>query len=279
MQVQRRTPVRRKKKVKLKIKNVLILAVILLAIIVGLVSCCTQCAAPAPEAPDEESSLPESSEEVSDESSEESSEEDSLPEGKLTDWNLILLNPEAENKLDEELDIPMTESDGQFIDSRVASAYEAMRADAKSAGHNLYLRSGFRKISLQQIYYDANVKKYMDQGHSREEAIRLTLRYFTEPGHSEHHSGLALDIITVEYHQQIYSLNEQFAKTEAFAWLSEHCAEYGFILRYPEGKTDITKINYEPWHYRYVGVEHAKYITENGLTFEEYIDLLEAAGR
>ena len=232
----------------------------------------------SPELP--EPSLPESSEELPESSEEESEEEeDLLPAGSLSDWNLILLNPDEGNMLESDPDIPMTEFDGQLIDSRIAENYKAMRDAAKAEGINLYLRSGFRKISLQQIYYDSNVNKYMNEGHSKEEAIRLTLRYFTAPGHSEHHSGLACDIITVEYHKNIYTLDDRFGETDAFDWLMDHCAEYGFILRYPEGKTDITKISYEPWHYRYVGKEHAQYIMENDLTFEEYVDLLKAAGR
>ena len=119
----------------------------------------------------------------------------------------------------------------------------------------------------------------MKQGKSEEEAIRLTRQYYTEPGHSEHHSGLAFDIITTEYQRDVYSLTEQFAETDGYRWLIEHCAEYGFILRYPKEKTDITQINYEPWHYRYVGKEHAKYIMEHDLTLEEYIELLKEAGR
>lgn len=119
----------------------------------------------------------------------------------------------------------------------------------------------------------------MQQGKSEEEAIRLTRQYYTEPGHSEHHSGLALDIITVEYQRDVYSLTEQFAETDGYRWLIAHCAEFGFILRYPKGKTDITQINYEPWHYRYVGKEHAQYIMEHDLTLEEYIALLKEAGR
>lgn len=221
----------------------------------------------------------ESDEESSESSEESSEEEDLLPAGNLSDWNLILLNPEEGNMLESDPDVEMVEFDGQWIDARVGEQYEAMVKAAKADGINLYLRSGFRKIELQRIYYESNVNKYMNEGHSKEEAIRLTLRYFTAPGHSEHHSGLACDIITVEYHNNIYTLDDRFGETEAFDWLMEHCTEYGFILRYPEGKTDITKINYEPWHYRYVGKEHAEYITENDLTFEEYIELLKAAGR
>lgn len=211
--------------------------------------------------------------------SESSEETDPLPAGSLSDWNLILLNPDPENKIDEDPDVEMTSFDGQKVDTRAGAAYEEMRNAAAADGINLYLRSGFRKIALQKTYYDSHIAEYMKQGKSEEEAIRLTKQYYTEPGHSEHHSGLAFDIITVEYQQDVYSLTEQFAETDAYRWLTEHCAEYGFILRYPEGKTDITQINYEPWHYRYVGKEHAQYIMEHNLTFEEYIDLLREAGR
>ena len=226
----------------------------------------------SPELP--EPSLPESSEELPESSEEESEEEEGLlPAGSLSDWNLILLNPDEGNMLESDPDIPMTEFDGQLIDSRIAENYKAMRDAAKAEGINLYLRSGFRKISLQQIYYDSNVSKYMNEGHSKEEAIRLTLRYFTAPGHSEHHSGLACDIITVEYHKNIYTLDDRFGETEAFDWLMDHCAEYGFILRYPEGKEDITGHEYCAYHYRYVGKDAAMYIKEKGITLEEFIEL------
>lgn len=222
----------------------------------------------SPDASTAESSVLESSEEA-----------DPLPTGSLSDWNLILLNPDPENKIDEDPAVEMVSFDGQKIDARAGAAYEEMRNAAAADGVNLYLRSGFRKIALQKTYYDSHITEYMKQGKSEEEAVRLTKQYYTEPGHSEHHSGLALDIITVEYQRDVYSLTEQFAETDGYRWLIEHCAEYGFILRYPEGKTDITQINYEPWHYRYVGKEHAQYIMEHGLTFEEYIELLKKAGR
>lgn len=217
--------------------------------------------------PADESSLPQSP------------EEDLLPTGSLSDWNLILLNPDPENKIDKDPDVEMISFDGQKVDARAGEAYEEMRDAAAADGVNLYLRSGFRKIALQKTYYDSHIAEYMKQGKSEEEAIRLTRQYYTEPGHSEHHSGLAFDIITTEYQRDVYSLTEQFAETDGYRWLIEHCAEYGFILRYPKEKTDITQINYEPWHYRYVGKEHAKYIMEHDLTLEEYIELLKEAGR
>ena len=90
------------------------------------------------------------------------------------------------------------------------------------------------------------------------------------PGTSEHHTGLAADIVTPT-HQ---TLDPQFADTAAGKWLLEHAADYGFILRYPEDKQETTKIIYESWHYRYVGEEHAKAIKESGLCLEEYLEQL-----
>lgn len=134
-------------------------------------------------------------------------------------------------------------------------------------------------MKTQSVNYNANVQRLLKQGVTKDEAIRQTNLYYTVPGHSEHHSGLAFDIITPEYHRDVYTLNEKFAQTKAYTWLRGNCAEYGFILRYPKEKYNITTINFEPWHYRYVGVEHAKYITENNLCLEEYIELLKQAGR
>ena len=87
------------------------------------------------------------------------------------------------------------------------------------------------------------------------------------PGTSEHQLGLALDLVDARH----VKLDESQENTDAYKWLSKHCAEYGFIVRYPNGKTDITGIIYEPWHFRYVGVEAATYIMENGITLEEYL--------
>ena len=217
----------------------------------------------------EETSILESSEEP----------EETLPAGNLSDWNLILLNPEAENKIDEDLPLSFETFDGQKIDERIAESYRQMVADAEADGVHLFLRSGYRPVSLQKTYYESNIQKYMQQGMTREEAEEKTREYYTEPGHSEHHSGLALDILTEEYQRDVYTLDDRFAQTDGYAWLVEHCTDYGFILRYPEDKTEITQINYEPWHYRYVGKEHAAYMKEHGLCLEEYINLLCEAGR
>lgn len=202
-----------------------------------------------------------------------------LPEGSLDDWNLILLGPPEENKIEKDIDLELAQFDTQRVDSRAADAYASMRDAAAAEGITLYLRSGYRSMETQRQNYNGSVQRYLDAGKSREEAVRLTNEYYTVPGHSEHHTGLAFDIITPEYHNQIYSLDDRFADTDAYTWLRAHCAEYGFILRYPKEKEEETQINFEPWHYRYVGVEHAQYIMEHGLCLEEYIELLKEAGR
>ncbi len=198
-----------------------------------------------------------------------------LPTGSKSDWNLILLNSADENKIDADLDIQKTKFDTQWVDSRAAKAYEDMRKAAAKKSITLYLRSGYRSISTQQRNYDNEVARYMGLGNSREESIRLTNQYYAIPGRSEHHTGLAFDIITPEYHNTVHTLNEKFAKTEAYKWLVANSADYGFVLRYSKEKKDITGINFEPWHYRYVGVEHAKYMTKKNLCLEEYIKLFE----
>jgi D-alanyl-D-alanine carboxypeptidase len=184
-------------------------------------------------------------------------------------WNLILLN--RSHSISKDMQFEKTKFDTQWIDSRVAPAYQAMCEAAKKDGITLYLRSGYRSIATQNVNYQADIERNMKKGYTKEQAVIETEKYYARPGQSEHHTGLALDIITPEYHTNVYTLSEKFAETKAYEWLVKHCADYGFILRYPKEKENITKINYEPWHYRYVGVEHAKYIMENNLTLEEYL--------
>ncbi len=129
--------------------------------------------------------------------------------------------------------------------------------------------SSYRDVERQQELFDEDLKVLMRQGYTYEEAYEEVASETMPPGHSEHSTGLAFDIVAKSYQM----LNEKQAKTAESKWLREHCAEYGFILRYPEGKEDITQINYESWHFRYIGdVEVATYIMENGLTLEEYLE-------
>jgi len=120
-----------------------------------------------------------------------------------------------------------------------------------------------------QIYlFNRKINLYMGQGMSYMDAYKKTAEYVTVPGASEHQIGLALDITSDTY----YTLDEGFEDTAEGKWLAEHSHEYGFILRYPKGKEYVTSIGYEPWHFRYVGVEAATVIKENDLTLEEFWD-------
>lgn len=149
-----------------------------------------------------------------------------------------------------------------------AEAYKQMKAAAQSEGIELILSSGYRSVEYQQELFDNQKQKWLDKKKSEEEAYKLTKEIVSVPGYSEHNSGLAADILTPKYQDP----DVGFADTNAGKWLAEHASEYGFILRYPENKQSITGVIYEPWHFRYVGVENAKRITESGKCLEEYLD-------
>lgn len=129
----------------------------------------------------------------------------------------------------------------------------------RSAGFTCQLNSAYRGIGFQQKLWDRRYNSYLDQGYSKSKAAALTSTIVLPPGTSEHHLGLAVDIV---------------GDDAMYAWMAENSWQYGFILRYPDGKTDVTGIIYEPWHFRYVGCELAKELYDLGLTMEEYMDML-----
>ncbi len=156
-----------------------------------------------------------------------------------------------------------------YLDVRAADYLEDMIAAAKEDGIDLLVVSAYRTIEYQQQNFDKSVQDRMDRGMTEEEAYADTLAEVALPGESEHNAGLALDIMVEEYQNMD---DDGFEDTEAFAWLDKHAAEYGFILRYPKGKQDITGIIYEPWHYRFVGLYYANEIKKSGLCLEEYYE-------
>ncbi|NLW78362.1 MAG: hypothetical protein GXY32_02975 [Ruminococcaceae bacterium] len=151
---------------------------------------------------------------------------------------------------------------GQQMETRAAAAFTAMQKAAAADGVELTPVSGYRTHQQQTNNYNAAIQRYRDQGYSEAEALARTQRYYAIPGTSEHEAGLAIDINWVD---------DGFAQTAAYTWLQEHCTEYGFIYRYQADTEDITHIAWEPWHYRYVGANHAEAITGKGITLEEYI--------
>ena len=156
------------------------------------------------------------------------------------------------------------------FDVRAADALEQMLADARSAGYNMYLVSAYRTHEYQVNLFNRKVNEYKALGYDDETAYSEASQWVAIPGTSEHCTGLAADIVSSTWYNYNSDLTHSFEDTEHFDWLYEHCADYGFILRYPKNREATTGITYEPWHYRYVGVEAAKYIMENNITLEEF---------
>ena len=183
----------------------------------------------------------------------------------VSDWRLILVNrdyilpdgykPTLENAVDSGYsDI--------YLDERVAPYYNEMYKAAYADGIHLVPISGYRSVDRQKNNFERKINTYIDAGYSKVEATQKAATIILPPGTSEHNAGLAMDIC---------SLEQNFENTKEFKWLCENAADYGFILRYPEDKQDITKIIYEPWHWRYVGVDAAKEMQASGECLEEYL--------
>lgn len=202
-----------------------------------------------------------------------------LPEGvSYDDWNLILVNPNQ--ALPDDFEIELVEVDNeQRIDSRIVDAWMSWKDAALQEGHRLFFASGHRDVTRQASNFNRSIQEYMDEGMTEEEAIEKSKEYLTEPGHSEHHTGLALDIVDEEWIVSGQGLEPEYENEASQKWLVSTMSTYGFILRYPEGKEEVTDINYEPWHFRYVGIENAEFIEANNLTLEEYIELLVKASQ
>lgn len=184
---------------------------------------------------------------------------------------LVLVNPW--NQITEDVNPEFTIIDGtQMVDSRCAADLEKMLRDCRSEGLRPYICDSYRAWSDQQELYEDRIGQLMDQGFDREAAEAEAAKRASAPGSSEHQLGLAVDIVDEEYTEQ----DEKQADTDTQKWLMENSWRYGFILRYPEGKSDITGVVYEPWHYRYVGHTAAQQIYELNITLEEYVDMFYA---
>lgn len=180
-------------------------------------------------------------------------------------WELTLVN--KDNELPEDYYFTLVKIDEyRSFDGRAIEELNKMITDArKQAKSGIWVQSAYRSVEVQTKLFNNKVEEYIKQGYSRQKAEELTELSINRPGQSEHNLGLAVDFNYVDY---------SFEETEAFKWLNENAEKYGFILRYPKEKEDITKVEYEPWHWRYVGKENAKKINELDLCLEEYIEYL-----
>ena len=182
------------------------------------------------------------------------------------EWYMVLAN--RSSVLPGDFTVAETATVGEaVVDARIAEALRQMVNDAAAAGVKLKPTNGYRSIARQQELWDARVKTLMESGLSQADAETKAIDYTSAPGTSDHNTGLGLDIVSEDHPAK----DAGFAETAAAQWLAEHAADYGFILRYPSDKTEATGMDYEPWHYRYVGSEQAHKIKESGLCLEEYL--------
>ena len=177
-------------------------------------------------------------------------------------WNLVLVNADHEVPANWQCDL-MELSNGRKIDRRMYESLQAMFDACRADGLTPMVNSGYRSYDDQKAILMKRYEHYRGQGMSVEDAQKETLKWVAYPGFSEHHTGLAVDIDSTN--------TEKCSNDRVWQWMYEHCAEYGFIWRYPGEKTDITGISNEPWHFRYLGLEAAKYIMDKQICFEEYI--------
>ena len=179
-------------------------------------------------------------------------------------WNLILVNDNY--SIPNNYEVKLTElSNGEKVDSRIYPQLQQMFDDARATGLELFVREGYRTSQDQKDIMDERIQQYRDEGYSQSEAKKLAEEYVAEPGTSEHELGIAVDI---------NADTSKCSSDAVYTWLANNAYRYGFIKRYPEDKIEITGVNNEPWHYRYVGVDAALEMQEKGLCLEEYIETL-----
>ena len=247
---------RRQRRYREAMRNRAIAAVVLVALIVGAVFIVKGCkkdeTLPADDQQEQQTDTPE--------------ENTQEPPANVDDELLTVVNPWNPLPEDWVCDL-VTLSDGRRVDSRCYEAFEEMMAACRDAGYAPFLCSAYRTQETQQSLYDNKVQRLMNSGMGEEEAKVEAAKAVAIPGTSEHQLGLAVDIVDAN----MQDLTDEQENTETQKWLMANSWRYGFIHRYPNDKTDITGIIYEPWHYRYVGKAAAQDIFNRDITLEEYV--------
>ena len=184
------------------------------------------------------------------------------------EWNLLLVNPW--NPIPENYEPELTYlRNGQAVDSRCYPELQQMMDDCRAAGFDPLICASYRTMEKQEALFEDKEARLIREGCPENEVEAEAAKVVAYPGTSEHQLGLALDIVDVSYQQ----LDTEQENTPVQQWLMKNSWKYGFVLRYPTDKSDITGIIYEPWHYRYVGKEAAAEIYENKLCLEEYLGI------
>lgn len=188
-------------------------------------------------------------------------------DGESTPWYLRLVNSTHPLPEGWEPDLSIIDAEtGEKFDSRAIGYLNAMLADMEAEGLRPLVCSGYRSYESQEEIFQSNVEEALSQGCAREEAEEQASLWVMPPGCSEHQSGLAADIVS-EDNQRLDDTQENTPEQQ---WLHANCQDYGFILRYPRDKTELTGVNYESWHYRYVGLAAAREMASQGLCLEEF---------
>ncbi|MBS9335210.1 M15 family metallopeptidase [Fructobacillus sp. M1-13] len=203
-----------------------------------------------------------------------------LPKGvKSTDWDLILVN--KWHKKDSEINFDKATVSGVTVDQRIKQAVLDFQSGARAAGYQTNLISGYRSIQYQKEVFAGVKKNNLAEGMNDAAAEKATAAVVQYPGSSEHQTGLAIDMAGSDAFERYPSLEANMDQFDSQKWLIDHAADYGFVLRYPKEKEQMkqTGIDYESWHFRYVGVANAKYMKAHNLTLEAYVKGLQEAGR
>lgn len=191
---------------------------------------------------------------------------DGVVDNSLLPWNLVLVNRYNFLSADFQVDLAAI-GGGHYIDARAARNVSFLLESARDEGLSPLVVSSHRSMARQRFLFDAQLERNLNAGMSQETAFDAARRVIAYPGSSEHNLGLAIDIVSYNHR----GLNAAFGQTPEGLWLAQNAHRFGFILRYPDDKQDITNIIYEPWHFRYVGVLHATRMFEMNLVLEEYV--------
>ncbi|RRK11688.1 D-alanyl-D-alanine carboxypeptidase family protein [Lactiplantibacillus garii] len=198
-----------------------------------------------------------------------------LPKGvKSSDSDLVLVNKWHKRS---EMSFSKSSVNGIAVRSSIVKPLEAFLAGAKKAGYPTTVVSGYRSVAYQKEVWDQSIQTYENQGKSAKQALKLTKEFVAVPSGSEHETGLAVDIMNTHWYNthgnQLLSSSD---KNKGQQWLINHAADYGFVLRFPKDGVKSTGIDYESWHFRYVGKKSAAFMVKHNLTLEQYVSLLQA---
>lgn len=199
---------------------------------------------------------------------------EALPEtATLDNLDLMLINRDNRLEADLQMNFAVTGS-GHSYDAAIEEEFHDLISAAEAEGHFFQTISAYRTIAFQAANFDSRYNMYLNGGWSEADAYYMTDMFVAPADATEHSTGLAFDLLGYDWNEYDRDLHQAYGQYPSAIWLAENGHYYGFILRYMQGKTHITGYEYEPWHIRYVGVEHATFMYEHGLTLEEYVTLI-----